>query len=134
MGLGNPLRKDDFAGLLLLNRLQDSDLFRQANYIAAGTNPENYLQKILDLNPRAVIFIDTARFNEEPGTIRLLDRESLDQIRISTHAFSMTLVEDYLNAEREMDFYYIGIEPEDTGVGEGLSPVLTESLKHFFKV
>lgn len=133
VGLGNPMRRDDFAGLLMLQRLEESDLFSNAVYIAAGTNPENYLQKILEQKPRAVIFIDAARFSENPGDIKLLDRDTLDQACISTHAFSIQLVENYLRSELDMDVYYLGIQPEETGLGEGLTEVVSTSLDTFFQ-
>lgn len=128
VGLGNSMRSDDRAGLVLLRNLKQCKSFHDARFIEAGANPENYLQAILDLNPMAVVFIDTARFGQPPGTIQWLTRQNLDQMRISTHAFSLTLVEDYIRTHQEVDFHYLGIEPESTVPGTELSAVVQNNL------
>jgi Ni,Fe-hydrogenase maturation factor len=110
MGIGNPVRGDDGAGL----------------------NPENHLQEVLDKKPRAVVFIDAAHFHAAPGTISWLDQTQLDQLRISTHAFSMVMIEAYLRSQRWMDFHYLAIEPESTELGEGLTQTVRESSERFF--
>lgn len=131
VGLGNPMRSDDGAGLILLQTIKQSKHFQDAHYIEAGSNPENYLQAILDLHPKAVVFIDTAEFNQPPGTIQWLSKTDLDQIRISTHAFSMTLVEDYIRAHQTVDFHYLGIQPESTALGSEISTIVQKKLDQF---
>jgi len=125
------MRSDDGAGLILLQHLKQSKSFQNARFIEAGTNPENYLQAILDLNPQAVVFIDAARFGQPSGTIQWLTQQDLDQIQISTHAFSMTLVEDYIRAHQKVDFHYLGIQPETTALGTGLTTHVQENLDGF---
>ncbi|MEJ2543110.1 MAG: hypothetical protein P8Y99_03500 [Calditrichaceae bacterium] len=61
IGLGNPLRGDDAAGLIFLNRLHALNKFKEAWFIEAGTNPENYLQQIVDCPASLVVFIDASR-------------------------------------------------------------------------
>jgi hydrogenase 3 maturation protease len=133
MGLGNPMRGDDGAGLVFLDKLIESGWYAASNFISAGVNPENHLQKILDMKPRAVVFIDTAHFHAAPGTIAWLDQKHLDQLRISTHAFSMSLIETYLTSHRPMDFHYLAIEPESTELGEGLTRTVRESIERCFE-
>ena len=132
VGLGNKMRGDDRAGLEFLKQLKQSGLYKKSCMISAETNPENYLQQILDVQPRAVVIIDAAHFGEKPGTIRWLDQDKLDQMKISTHAFSMTMIEQYLNTHQSMNFHYLGIEPENTGFGTGLSQCISKSLETFF--
>ncbi|MBN2104930.1 hydrogenase maturation protease [bacterium] len=132
VGLGNPMRTDDGAGLKLLEKIKQTDVFSASHFIFAETNPENYLQNILDCHPEAVVFIDTARFKQPPGTIQWLKQYNLEEFRISTHAFSMTLVEEYLRAHQSMSFYYLGIQPYSTKIGRRMSSVLKRSLELFF--
>jgi len=132
VGLGNPMRRDDGAGPVFLDRLAASKWFPASHFIDAGVNPENHLQHILDAQPEAVVLIDSARFPAPPGTIAWLEREALDRIRISTHAFSMVLVENYLKAQREMDFYYLAIRPESTDFTEGLTRSVRNGIEQFF--
>lgn len=131
VGLGNPMRADDGAGLVLLQKLKQSRSFQSARFIEAGVNPENYLQTILDFNPQAVVFIDAARCGRPPGAIEWLTGESLDRIRISTHAFSMTLVETYLSSHKKLDFHYLGIQPESTAPGTRLAASVQEGIDGF---
>jgi hydrogenase 3 maturation protease len=133
MGIGNPIRGDDGAGLLFLDKLIESGWYSTSHFISAGVNPENYLQKILEIKPRAVVFIDAAHFHAVPGTIAWLDQTQLDQIRIITHAFSMVLVEAYLQSHQWMDFHYLAVEPESTELGEGLTRTVRESIEQFFE-
>lgn len=132
VGLGNPLRGDDGSGLLFLRLLARSGEYPNACFIEAGTNPENYLQKILDFKGKAIIFIDAADFGGVPGEIRWLDRESLSTLQISTHAYSITLVETYIRNFYPYAFFYAGIQPEFTQFGEGLSDTLAQSVHSFF--
>lgn len=121
VGVGNTMRSDDSAGLILLQRLRELRTCQKSHFIQAGTNPENHLQTILDLQPEAVVFIDAARLGQPPGTIQWLSKNDLDRIRISTHAFSISLIEEYILSHIPVRFYYLGIEPESTAPGTDLS-------------
>ncbi|MEJ2053133.1 MAG: hydrogenase maturation protease [Calditrichaceae bacterium] len=132
VGLGNPLRSDDAAGLVLLNRLKSVVDLRKAYFIEAGTNPENYLQKILDCPASLVVFIDTAKHGGQSGEINWLPSGQIETIAISTHTFSIKMVEKYLLSERSFDFRYCVIEPENMEMGEGLSESVKRSLNKFF--
>ena len=133
IGLGNPLRSDDAAGLIFLNRLHALNHFKEAWFIEAGTNPENYLQQIIDCPASLVVFIDASQWGGRPGEITWLSSDNIDTIAISTHAFSIKMVEEYLQAERRFDFRYLVIEPEYLDIGEGLSKSVSNSLDKFFE-
>ena len=132
IGLGNELRGDDVAGLLFLERLKTRPEFSGSNFIKAGTNPENYLQSILDSKAEVVIFIDAARSGKRPGTIDWIDPEKIFSIDISTHAFSIKMVEEFLQNHRSFAFMYLGIEPLKTKLSETVSSEILKSLDSFF--
>ncbi|HOD38286.1 MAG TPA: hydrogenase maturation protease [Candidatus Marinimicrobia bacterium] len=132
VGLGNRDCGDDGASQILLNKLKHSEEFKGAKFIFAGTNPENYLQKIADKNPQAVVFIDTAHFQAKPGTLKFLEAKHLKPSDFSTHAFSISLIADYLTYEKPCEIYYLGIQPQNTSVGQPLSDSVKAGLKHFF--
>ena len=132
VGLGNPMRGDDGSGLIFLRLLAESGQYSRSCFIEAGTNPENDLQKIVDFKGKAVIFIDAADFNGTPGEIRWLDKDSLTRLQISTHAYSITLVERYILHFHPYVFFYLGIQPESKHFGEGLSETLARSVHSFF--
>ncbi len=132
VGLGNELRGDDAAGLLFLERLKVKPEFCKSNFIKAGTNPENHLQKILDSGAEVVIFIDAARSGAKPGTIGWIDPGKIDSVNISTHAFSIKMVEEFLDKYHPFKFMYLGIEPLTTKLGENVSSEILESIDNFF--
>lgn len=132
VALGNEYRGDDAAGLLFLDKLQETDSFAGAAFLKVFTNPENYLQQILDTKAKVIIFIDAARFGGDAGEIKWLDGYEIDTAGISTHAFSIRLVEKYLLNNRQFAFRYLGIEPLWTDVGDHISPLVLTNIAVFF--
>jgi len=134
VGLGNEYRGDDAAGLIFFDRLRESQHFDFSHFVLARTNPENHLEEILSYKPKLVVFIDAARFGGKPGEMQWLEPETVRQVKISTHAFSMDMVEYYLNAQHPMKFKYLGIQPLATEPHEPLSKVVEEKFNEFFGV
>ena len=132
VGLGNEMRGDDGAGDYFLAKLRQTQTLKGVHLIYAGTNPENYLQKILDTGAQAVVFVDAARFQAPPGTIRWLPTNAIDASGFSTHTYSISTVADYLNSQRPVKVFYLGIEPRSTQWGTEMSPEIRDSIDKFF--
>lgn len=132
IGLGNELRGDDGAGLLFLKHLKRAAEFQRSFFVYAGTNPENYLQTILDSKAQLAVFIDAARWGGKPGEITWLSAEQIDAVGISSHAYSIRLVEQYLKTEQDMTFKYLVIEPFTMQLNRACSPVVQKSIHKFF--
>jgi len=132
VGLGNRLRGDDAAGLELLDLIEKSGVFPGAYYVSAGTNPENYLEQILSAKPGLVIFLDACDLGNDPGAIRWLNNDEIETAGISTHAFSITMIEKYLNLERETECRYLAVQPGSINAGSGLSTETRLGLQRFF--
>ncbi len=132
VGLGNELRGDDGAGLIFLNEIKKRSEFNKSNFIYAGRNPENYLQQIISFEPQVVVFIDSADLLEEPGTILFLNSEQIDSAGISTHAFSIKLIEKYLLNELNIEFKYICIQPRLMELHNEISSVISKKIEAFF--
>jgi hydrogenase maturation protease len=133
VGLGNEARGDDAAGLFFLNELENCAEFNDSAFIEARANPENHLQRILEHEPELVVFIDAAYIGATPGDMGWIDRDRLDTARISTHAFNITMVEQYLKSNQEMEVRYFGIQPETTTMGQPVSGAIMDNLKLFFR-
>ena len=133
VGLGNEARSDDAAGLLFLDELKKCVEYRTANFIKAGINPENYLERILECHPELVVFIDAADVGKAPGEMGWIDPENLDTAQISTHAFNITMVEQYLKLNQAMEVKYFGIQPETTTMGQPVSVAVKRGLAMFFQ-
>jgi hydrogenase maturation protease len=132
VGLGNPARGDDGAGLYWVQNLERCGHFRKSHFIQAGTNPENFLEHIIGLRPVTVVFADAVNMNLNPGSIVWLDPADLDSRRISTHAFSIKLIQDYIGLQVNARFYYLGIQPFSMKPGEGISSRVRKGLDEFF--
>lgn len=133
VGLGNEYRNDDIAGLLFLRELSAVNRFKDSYYIRAERNPENFLEIILKYDPKALVFIDAADWGGIPGEIRWLGQDELSGTKFSTHTFSIKLIEQYLSAFKEFDFFYLGIQIADQQSGMKVSPAVREAIKNFFK-
>jgi hydrogenase 3 maturation protease len=132
VGLGNELRGDDGAGIQFIAKLRLKKEFQNSHFIIAKKNPENYLQKILNFEPRVVVFIDAAKWNGNPGEIKFFSGEEITHTEFSTHTFSIKIIKNFLLQNQQMDILFLGIQPYSTSLGEGLSQQVTEQLKKFF--
>ncbi len=132
IGLGNDIRGDDGAGLVFLDRLKQKTEFEESIFIRARTNPENYLQKIVDSQAKLVVFIDACHWGGKPGEMTWLDGENINKISISTHAFSIKMVEEFICAQKNIEFKYLGIEPKSMEIGEPLSGEVCQHMNAFF--
>ncbi len=133
LALGNTFRGDDGVGIIFTQYLQNTQEFSCANFIFAYTTPENYLQQIIEIKPKLIVCIDSARMGSGPGDIQWLSPSMLDSFRISTHAFSILMIETYLKNFTQSHFFYIGIEPQQTLPDQGLSHIVENQLALFFK-
>ena len=59
VGIGNPIRKDDYVGLKIVENLKGK-LSEKVLLLEAETVPENYLLDIEEFSPTHVILIDAA--------------------------------------------------------------------------
>jgi len=132
VGLGNKYRSDDSSGIIFINLLKTFPDFAESTFIEAGTNPENYLEKILNTNPTVVVFIDATDYGGQPGKIKLIEPEKIDLLDFSTHTYSIKIIEKYLSARKEIKFHYVGIQPSSTEYGEEVSFEVSNAIKDFF--
>jgi len=132
IGLGNEICGDDSAGLALLEMIEKRKEFLNSHFILAGTTPENYLHEMISTNGKAIVFIDAVRMGEKPGTIEFVEQSRISSLEFSTHSYSVTLIESFLSANGFQSFYYLGIEPLMTKIGEPMSKTISESLTNFF--
>ena len=132
VGLGCETRGDDSAGLVFIHNLRKIKLFRNSVFIEAGRNPENYLEKILNVKPQAVVFIDAGSWEGKPGEIKWLNPDEIKSISISTHTFSIKMIEQFLSLNNQIIFLYLGIQTHSTESGKGLSNYIKDKFYGFF--
>jgi hydrogenase maturation protease len=132
VGLGNEYRTDDRVGLIFFDKLKNLSEFSKSHFINAGTNPENYLEQILDCKAKVVVFIDAVQWGGSAGDICFLPAEIIDSLSISTHSFSIKMIEQYLHKFQDLKFFYIGIQPGTLQFGDSISTEIEHKIQTFF--
>lgn len=124
MGIGNTFRSDDAAGVLVARSLMESRVLQDLDtvlIIDAGHAPENGTGQLRRFDAELVLLIDAAEMGEQPGTVRLIDMDAIEGISASTHSLPLSMLAKYLALELECQIALLGIQPESTAVGEGVS-------------
>ena len=135
IGVGNPFRKDDGIGIVLLEKLieKKDDLPSDIEFIDGGTGGMNLLH-MLALFDR-VLIIDAVKFNDKPGTSKLFKSEDVcskkSSINISTHESDVLKI---INLSKELgeipdELFIFGVQPKDTSSGNSLSSDLQQSIE-----
>jgi len=125
VGIGQELRGDDAAGVLVVRTLQsiaesapqDPAVTEAARPCApflfeAGSLPEASAGPLRRFGPDRVIFIDAADMGEAPGSVRWIDPARLEGTPLATHTFPMGGFSAYLESELGCRVAILGIQPE----------------------
>lgn len=115
---------DDGIGLYISENLND---LKDINLINAENVPENYVSRILKLKPQVLIVIDAMDFSSNPGDIKLFKESEIINYSSSTHSISLKMIIDYVKEELNFDFYLIGIQPKNIGLGNNFSREVLKS-------
>ena len=124
MGIGNELRADDAAGMLVAGRLLeaagafDETLIR---VIQAGQAPENSTWTLRGFAPHLILLVDAADMGEIAGTVRWIDLEDISGLSASTHSLPLSMLADYLTQEFDCQVALLGIQPATNDVGGHVS-------------
>ena len=126
-GIGNPFRRDDFAGVEIVRNLQNK-VSESVYLIEAETVPERFIQQIANFKPTHILLVDAGIINREPGTPQLADPTQLiRKTSISTHTMPLRIFCDYLTQTTAAKIALLIIQPQDTSFGEGLTPKLKQT-------
>jgi hydrogenase maturation protease len=136
IGVGNLLRKDEGIGIHVIKALQEMEVSPDIQLIDGGTSPD--LIAYTRAGDRTII-VDAAKAGGEPGAIyRFKPEDLVSEKRTLASAHEMGIIENLklmgLSGNEPSEVVIIGIEPEDTGWGTELSPVLEKRLKTIVKV
>jgi len=110
MCIGNRDGGDDAVGPYIADKLKKEKL-KEPKVIDCGTNPENFTSVVKKENPENLILIDAVEMGLDPGEIRLVYKEKIGKLCISTHGIPLSLIIEYL--ENYIDkVLLIGIQPK----------------------
>ena len=120
-GIGNPIRRDDFVGVKIVQDLQGK-VSSKVHLIECETVPESFMDEIVELQPSHVLLVDAAVLGLKPGEVRLFEAEKVTSFpAISTHTLPLRVFCDYITQLAKAKIALLLIEPEDTEFGEGLT-------------
>ena len=140
-GIGNPIRRDDFVGVKIVQDLQGK-VSEKIFLLECETVPESFLSQIVEFEPTHVLLIDSAFLGLKPGAVRLMNPERLTGFSaVTTHILPLRLFCDYVTAMTKTKIGLLLIEPCNVEFGEGLTPevdaaaeTITKTLlKHFYQ-
>jgi hydrogenase 3 maturation protease len=127
-GIGNSLRKDDYAGARIARNLMGRTP-PSVYPIECETVPEDFLEPIVRFNPTHILIVDTAWLNLKPGSPKLIEPNQLGGHAISTHVLPLRIFCDFLDGMTGAKIALFSIQPKDTGLGEGLTAELEAAVK-----
>jgi len=117
MCIGNRDGGDDAVGPYIADKLQESNF----TVLDCGTVPENYTSVVKQRSPKNLIIIDAVEMELDSGEIRIVPKEKIGVMTISTHGIPISVLINYLE-QYVKNIIFIGIQPK-TMSGEMTEPV-----------
>ena len=132
LGVGNAMKGDDGFGPLLVNLLLErgaavgtTDEFRDGRprivALDCGTTPENYTSVIRRLQPGMLLIVDAAEMGLRAGECRIIARDRIGSLGLSTHSMPLTLFMSYVDDLVER-IALVGVQPHSMALGAEMSP------------
>ena len=131
VGIGNNLRNDDAAGMLVARELLHRKCAADASHllvIQAGHAPENVTGELRSFAPDLILLIDAAEMRDVPGAICWVPIQSIEGMSASTHSLPLSMLARYLTLELNCVVALIGIQPKSNDVGEMVSQEVLQAV------
>jgi len=131
MGVGNDLRGDDSAGLLVARALLADKVISNLPdllVLEGGSAPENHTGKIRAFQPEFVLIFDAAHMEATPGAIQWIPLDSVDGMSASSHSLPLSVLAHFLKLELGCDTAILGIQPDQNGIGGEITPFVRAAV------
>jgi hydrogenase 3 maturation protease len=126
VGIGNVLKKDDGVGVYISLKIKNRGL---VSSLTVEASIENYIGKIVTLNPDILILIDCAEMKLPAGAFRLMTLSQIEDLTFNTHNISLKRLSEFFT----MEVYILGIQPENIDFGENISYLVKEVADKIIK-
>jgi hydrogenase maturation protease len=134
IGIGNRFRRDDGAALRVIEMLSDR-VPASALLVESDGEPTRIIDSWTDV--QLAVVVETVRRGDPPGTVAALEWKlwtgpsAATQHEHGSHSLGILEAIALGDAVGRMParLHLIGIEPEDLGWGEGLSPPIARSIE-----
>lgn len=133
VGIGNPLRGDDFVGKKTVQEMTGS-VPKRVCLVECEFVPEDSIQDIADFQPTHVLVIDAALMNETYGTVKLITDLSHTPSSISTHTLPLQIFCGLLRDTLGANVALLAIQPKKISLGEGLSAEVKYSAEKLSEI
>ena len=139
LGIGNRLGGDDAAGTCvvdIINQRQHKTralLPAEIMAIDGGTAPESYTSVIRRHRPDLLMLIDVADMGLQPGVMRTITPDKISVLSFSTHNIPLSTFISYVE-EFCGQILIIGVQPEQTEIGNGLSKAVRKGAKKLAEI
>ena len=131
LGIGNRYHHDDAVGPYLAEALESRPGY---DVIDTGVIPEDYIEMTAHKHPETILMVDATDFGGEPGEVRLLYPENVNYSGASTHAGSLRMLAEFLQARTHARIGLLAVQPADVSDGKGLSPPVSKTLDDLLDV
>lgn len=132
IGLGNPLRKDDGIGIILLQKLIENKkkLPKNIEFVDGGTSGISLLHQLALFD--IVYIIDAVDFGKNPGDLKLFRPEEIMKkynLSISTHEIDFSKILEISEAlKQKPEIFIFGIQPKNMDYGQTISSEIKEKI------
>ena len=110
MCIGNRDGGDDAIGPYIADKFKQEEC--DLVVLDCGTVPENFTSVVKKHNPKNLIIIDAVEMGLDAGEIRIVPKEKIGVMHISTHGIPISVLINYLESYVE-SIIFIGIQPEN---------------------
>ena len=127
IGVGHPLRGDDYVGSYVAKELIRRVEHRPANvdFFDAEDSVESVITKASETEPKHVIFIDSCQMNAQPGEIHLVSVRETEYPFFTTHGIPLKLLSARLLSQSEA--WVLAIQPKQVEFSEEMSSEVCEA-------
>jgi hydrogenase 3 maturation protease len=133
VGIGSPMRRDDFVGLRVLELLSGR-MPINVLLLPTETVPESYTGSIRAFEPTHVILLDAANFGGAPGEARIVSPKAIANTSVSTHSLPLHVFIGYVKQTICDKVVLVGIQGVDIEMGEGLTPGVEKGAQALAKI
>ncbi|MEW6222504.1 MAG: hydrogenase 3 maturation endopeptidase HyCI [Candidatus Hadarchaeota archaeon] len=117
VGVGNDMRGDDAAGLLVVRKLKEKISSPRLLILEVGMAPERFISEIESFTPTHVVFVDGADFGGKAGEVVVASPADIAGEKISTHTLPISVLSGYLKMKTGAKVLLVGIQTGRVQIG-----------------
>jgi hydrogenase maturation protease len=130
LGIGNPARADDAAGVLAARRLLSRAAGSGVRTLVLVTEetPESFTGVVRSFAPDLAVLLDAVSGSGPPGTISLVDPRRMAEEDVTTHRIPLGKLVLYMERTIGCRVRVLGIEPASLEPGRAVSPEVAAAV------